>query len=68
MEPIQNMDDAHRLLSETPTHPMANAFIGLAILRTAEEGFVDDSVQNAREHLEVAVKSGENDLPFLSFS
>ncbi|RYC96184.1 hypothetical protein BFJ63_vAg1057 [Fusarium oxysporum f. sp. narcissi] len=57
MEPIQNMDDAHRLLSETPTHPMANAFIGLAILRTAEEGFVDDSVQNAREHLEVAVKS-----------
>ncbi|KAK2671468.1 Tetratricopeptide repeat [Fusarium oxysporum f. sp. vasinfectum] len=57
MEPIQNMDDAHRLLSETPTHPMANAFIGLAILRTAEEGFVDNSVQNAREHLEVAVKS-----------
>ncbi|KAK7578371.1 hypothetical protein V3481_014220 [Fusarium oxysporum f. sp. vasinfectum] len=51
------MDDAHRLLSETPTHPMANAFIGLAILRTAEEGFVDNSVQNAREHLEVAVKS-----------
>ncbi|RKK70258.1 hypothetical protein BFJ69_g12003 [Fusarium oxysporum] len=57
MEPIQNMDDAHRLLSETPTHPMANAFIGLAILRTAEEGFVDNSVQNAREHLEIAVKS-----------
>ncbi|KAJ4041830.1 hypothetical protein NW756_009266 [Fusarium oxysporum] len=57
MEPIQNMDDAHRLLSETPTHPMTNAFIGLAILRTAEEGFVDNSVQNAREHLEIAVKS-----------
>ncbi|KAJ4078915.1 hypothetical protein NW761_011661 [Fusarium oxysporum] len=57
MEPIQNMDDAHRLLSETPTHPMANAFIGLEILRTAEEGFVDNSVQNAREHLEIAVKS-----------
>ncbi|KAH7211300.1 hypothetical protein BKA60DRAFT_651155 [Fusarium oxysporum] len=59
MEPIQNMDDAHRLLSETPTHPMANAFIGLAILRTAEEGFVDNSVQNAREHLEIAVKSDQ---------
>ncbi|EWZ30262.1 hypothetical protein FOZG_16427 [Fusarium oxysporum Fo47] len=57
MEPIQNMDDAHHLLSETPTHPMANAFIGLEILRTAEEGFVDNSVQNAREHLEIAVKS-----------
>ncbi|TXB99616.1 hypothetical protein FocTR4_00013632 [Fusarium oxysporum f. sp. cubense] len=57
MEPIQNMDDAHRLLSETPTHPMANAFIGLEILRTVEEGFVDNSVQNAREHLEIAVKS-----------
>ncbi|RKL49023.1 hypothetical protein BFJ70_g1958 [Fusarium oxysporum] len=67
-KPIQNMDDAHRLLSETPTHSMANAFIGLEILRTAEEGFVDNSVQNAREHLEIAVKSGENDLPFLSFS
>ncbi|KAG7422908.1 General transcriptional corepressor ssn6 [Fusarium oxysporum f. sp. raphani] len=57
MEPIQNMDDAHRLLSETPTHPMANAFIGLEILRTAEEGFVDNAVQNAREHLKIAVKS-----------
>ncbi|EXL54410.1 hypothetical protein FOCG_05279 [Fusarium oxysporum f. sp. radicis-lycopersici 26381] len=56
-KPIQNMDDAHRLLSETPTHSMANAFIGLEILRTAEEGFVDNSVQNAREHLEIAVKS-----------
>ncbi|KAI3577714.1 hypothetical protein IWW34DRAFT_820453 [Fusarium oxysporum f. sp. albedinis] len=56
-KPIQNMDDAHRLLSETPTHPMANAFIGLEILRTAEEGLVDNSVQNAREHLEIAVKS-----------
>ncbi|KAF6519612.1 hypothetical protein HZS61_016029 [Fusarium oxysporum f. sp. conglutinans] len=53
------MDDAHRLLSETPTHPMANAFIGLEILRTAEEGFVDNSVQNAREHLEIAVKSDQ---------
>ncbi|KAF4499942.1 General transcriptional corepressor ssn6 [Fusarium agapanthi] len=57
MEPIQNMDNAHRLLSETPTHPMANAFIGLEILRTAEGRFALDSVQNAREHLEIAVKS-----------
>ncbi|KAF5558992.1 general transcriptional corepressor ssn6 [Fusarium mexicanum] len=57
MEPIQNMDDAQRLLSEAPTHPVANAFIGLEILRTAEGRFAYDSVQAAREHLEIAVKT-----------
>ncbi|KAF5588330.1 general transcriptional corepressor ssn6 [Fusarium subglutinans] len=60
MEPIQNMDDAQRVLSETPTHPMANAFIGLELLRTAEGRFAYNSVQVAREHLEIAVKSDQS--------
>ncbi|KAF9768251.1 hypothetical protein IL306_014479 [Fusarium sp. DS 682] len=43
---------------------MANAFIGLEFLRTAEEAFEESQVQYARKHLEIAVKAGKKILVF----
>ncbi|KAI1049793.1 hypothetical protein LB506_001937 [Fusarium annulatum] len=59
IEPIQDVEEAYRLLSEDPNHTMANAYVGLEILLAIGETISVDQIDIARNHLEVAVESGD---------
>lgn len=58
-EPIQDIEEAYRRLSEDPNHAMANAYVGLEILLVIGETISVDQIDIARNHLEVAVESGD---------
>lgn len=66
-EPIQDIEEAYRRLNEDPNHAMANAYVGLEMLLAIGEPISIDQIDIARNHLEVAVESG-NKTRYTSYS
>jgi hypothetical protein len=58
-EPILDSEEANRRMEANPNDAEANAFLGLDMIRTAQDLNSHDFAENAIDHLEAAILSGK---------
>ncbi|PTD11255.1 hypothetical protein FCULG_00002822 [Fusarium culmorum] len=63
-EPVRNLEDALKQLDENPNLPEANAFVGLEMLRDAEETSIIEFAQKSIDSLKIAIESDSSNAEY----
>ncbi|UZP32447.1 hypothetical protein NXS19_000263 [Fusarium pseudograminearum] len=63
-EPVRNLEDALKKLDENPNQPEANAFLGLEMLRDAEETSTIEYAQKSIDSLKIAIESDSSNAEY----